>query len=164
MSRETQYAALTSAAGKFLAYISTIPSTSKDSSSEEGGLKGLVDKLSAAFRNSVLLEEFTLDPVLSFEVDAGLRSEVIQAIYDGLYSGAFIPQGDQNREFKLSHELVGQKFRITYLLAPLEMLPLRSGKSRMLSSLVRDRSQVRRRPRWLVEQVPVQMQPTLFID
>jgi len=169
LSREGQYRALLSAARKFGDYVATIPSLATgDGGSLEGGLKTLVNSLCEAFRNDVLLEPFVLDPVLSFEVDENTSLELRKAIFDGLYAGAFIPIGDGNREFKFTHELAGQKFRVTYLLAPLELLPLRSGKSRKLSTLLRQSTTVgqggslKRRPRVRRIQLSRDPQPRLF--
>lgn len=138
LSNESQYEALHSASRKFIGYIATIPRPPSPSlSSTEGGLKSLIDFLVEQFRNEVLYKDFCLDPVLSFQVDANISEDVRQAIFDGLYSGAFIPVGDEKRQFVIAHDLVGLRLRPTYLLAPLEMLPLRTGKARKLTTLLK---------------------------
>ncbi|MBK7956451.1 MAG: hypothetical protein IPK02_22285 [Candidatus Accumulibacter sp.] len=138
LSVESQYDALVSASRKFMDYVATIPRpVCSGLSTTEGGLKSLVDILVKLFRSEVLDNDFSLEPVLSFRVDASVPDDIRQAIFDGLYSGAFIPVGDVDRQFAFSHDLTDQNLRTTYLLAPLEFLPLRTGKSRNLSTLLK---------------------------
>lgn len=142
LSVEQQYEVLLSAARKFMAYVATIPSAAPSvANAGEGGLKTLVDQLVDAFRTEVLEGPFVLDPVLSFQVDEGISEDVKQAIFDGLYAGAFIPVGDIDRQFAFSRNLEGQRLRLTYLISPLMYLPLRTGKERKLSTLLRRSAQ-----------------------
>ena len=137
LTKASQYTAIVSASRKFRDYIATIPSTSRGPArSKEGGLKSLVDLLVETFRTDVVVADFVLEPVLSFQLDDEMSEDLRQAIFDGLYAGAFIPLGDVDKQFVFSADLIGQRLRVTYLLAPLEMLPLRSGKSRALRRLV----------------------------
>jgi len=137
LGRESQYDGLVAASRKFMDYIATIPSPSIPSISlQEGGLKGLVELLIRSFGNGILVEDFTLDPVLSFNVDTAVSDEVRRAVFNGLYAGAFIPVDDEARRFAFSRDLVGQRLRLTYLIAPLGNLPLRTGKPRALSRLI----------------------------
>lgn len=152
ISKETQYAALTASAKKFLDYIATIPSKPlAHSDSDEAGLKVLLSEIVKQFREEIIFNDFALDPPLSFQVDADVSEDVRQAIFDGLYSGAFIPVGDIERHFAFSRDLIGQRLRPTYLIAPIEILPLRTGKARMLSTLLKRsaRSRSGLRPRRL---------------
>lgn len=161
LSKETQYSCLITASRKFIDYVATIPRPSREGlSSVEGGLKSLVDTLVTKFRDEILHNEFALDPVLSFQVD-NVNDDVRQAIIDGLYAGALIPVGDVERKFAFSKDLTGQRLRLTYLLSPLEVLPLRTGKSRNLSTLL-EKSQLNpRRKKHIMKYVPPS-QPGLF--
>jgi hypothetical protein len=165
LSRETQYAALQAASRKFMDYVATIPSRNRSNDDgPETGLKSLLDFLLDRFRDEVTYRPFLLDPVLSFQVDEDVGEDVRQAIFDGLYSGAFVPVGDVERQFAFSLPLVGQRLRPTYLIAPLEILPLRTGKSRKLSTLLRgmsSRFQIARR-RVRVEELGNSRQEKLF--
>jgi hypothetical protein len=145
LTKGSQYSAIAAASRKFRDYVATIPSTAKGpNSSLEGGLKALVDLLVERFKKNVLFDDFPLEPVLSFEIDENTSDDLRQAVFDGLYAGAFIPVGDVERQFVFSADLADQRLRITYLLAPLELLPLRSGKSRKLRAMVEGSNGFRR--------------------
>ncbi|MDB5813819.1 MAG: hypothetical protein JWN23_936 [Rhodocyclales bacterium] len=142
LSTSEQYDALIAASRKFMDYIATIPSPEiPEIPSREGGLKSLVDFLVTTFRDEVLYRDFVIDPVLTFSVDESISNDLRQAIFDGLYAGAFIPVDDESRRFAFSQNLNGQRLRTTYLIAPKELLPLRSGKSRSISTLLGKASQ-----------------------
>lgn len=144
LSKESQYAALTAASRKFLDYVATIPSNNRGQNAAKSvDIKGLLDTLVDYFHREATINEFSLEPILSFRVDAGVPEQIRRAIFDGLYSGAFVPVGDVERQFAFSQELTGQRLRPTYLLAPLLRLPLRSGKSRNLTSILRRASATR---------------------
>lgn len=136
LSPESQYKVLLEASRKFMDYVATIPSTAHIDGSSEGGLKALMSKLVQAFREEVLIKPFSLDPVLSFQVDDSISTDTQQAIFDGLYAGAFIPVSEVDRQFAFSRKLAGQRLRLTYLISPSEFLPLRTGKDRKLSTLL----------------------------
>ncbi len=136
LSPEVQYKVLLEASKKFMDYVATIPSTANIDGSGEGGLKALMSKLVQAFREEVLVKPFSLDPVLSFQVDDSISQGTQQAIFDGLYAGAFIPVSEIDRQFAFSRKLAGQRLRLTYLISPSEFLPLRTGKDRKLSTLL----------------------------
>lgn len=135
---EQQYRIIKGASQKFLDYVSTIPSKLlAPGDSGKGGLRYLVDELAKAFRSGVLEEPFALDPVLSFDVPQACDDAMLEAIVDGLYSGAFIPVGALEGRSIFS-QIQGSRLRLTFLLAPLELLPLRSGKERLLTNIVRE--------------------------
>ncbi|AFJ86307.1 hypothetical protein MYA_1946 [Burkholderia sp. KJ006] len=169
LSRERQYQVLRGASQKFMDYIATIPSPGRSfDNSQEGGLKAVVDRLVDTFHSEVLLGPFVLDPVLSFEVDDNLPPELQRAIFDGLYAGAFVPVSEVDRQFAFSRKLSGQRLRLTYLISPLKVLPLRTGKERKLSTLLsrtghttRLRSQ-RGRPRVRTSNITPDGQVSLF--
>jgi hypothetical protein len=140
LSPEVQYRVLLEASKKFMDYVATIPSTANIDGSGEGGLKALMNKLVAAFRQEVLIKPFSLDPVLSFQVDDSISQGTQQAIFDGLYAGAFIPVSEEDRQFAFSRKLAGQRLRLTYLISPSEFLPLRTGKDRKLSTLLKGKN------------------------
>jgi hypothetical protein len=162
LSKETQFECLITASRKFMDYVATIPRPSTEGlSSMEGGLKSLVDALVSKFRNEILHNDFVLDPVLSFQVD-DVSEDVKQAIIDGLYAGALIPVGDLERKFAFSKDLSGQRLRLTYLLSPLEVLPLRTGKSRHLSSLLEGSNAIKQRKKKNIIEFTPSIQPGLF--
>lgn len=137
LGRDSQYRVVSEASEKFLAFVSTMPSQGGTDGKEfQGGLRDLVDYLSAAFRYEVLEREFALDPVISFTVDANSSPEIIALITTGLYSGAFVPV-EEIGEQSVFTSVQGRRLRLTYLLAPEERLPLRSGKSRSLLELMK---------------------------
>jgi hypothetical protein len=165
LSIESQYTSLALASRKFIEYVATIPQPPMPGlSKKESGLKSLIDTLVMTFRNEILHSDFVLDPVLSFNVD-DVSEDVRHALIDGLYAGAFIPVGDVERKFAFSEDLTGQRLRLTYLLSPLEILPLRTGKPRSLTSLIQNsrtpNSDRQRRRQNSIKSV-MQTQPNLF--
>lgn len=132
LSVEQQFKVIESASQKFQDYISTIPSNGH---SESGNLSFVVEKLSLAFRRSVLEAPFVLDPVLCFDVPTDCDTETQNTIIDGMYSGAFVPFGSIDGKSVFS-QVLGSRFRLTFLLSPLARLPLRAGKSRSLKTLI----------------------------
>lgn len=161
ISREAQFTVLAAASRKFLDYVSTIPTKHTIADDDaENGLKSLLAELTRRFREQLLSEDFSLDPVLSFEVDERVTPAVRDAVFDGLYSGAFVPVGDVDRQFAFSSDLAGQRLRVTYLVAPLELLPLRTGKARALSTLLlRNRSRTSKRQRGVtINTLPTQQE------
>lgn len=145
---EKQFRVIEGASQKFQDYITTIPSkVMAPGNSRKGGLRYLIDELTNAFRRSVLEDPFTLDPVMSFEVPDDCDEALRDAIADGLYSGAFIPIGGLEGRSVFS-QVAGTRLRLTHLLAPLALLPLRSAsKSRSLSTLVKKNPRISERER-----------------
>lgn len=164
LSKEAQYDSLLAASQKFMDYVSTIPSKTKLSSNiSNNSLSQMIETLITRFRTELLEDDFSLDPVFSFQVDEG-NEDLWQSIIDGLYAGAFIPVGGLERKFAFSKDLSGQRLRLTYLLAPLKVLPLRAGKSRTLSTLLQQTQSIlpRKNSREL-DEAPDD-QPSLFND
>lgn len=146
LSRDDQYRVVSEASEKFLAFVSTMPTQSATPCKDfPGGLRQLVEGLAAVFRFEVLQREFALDPVISFTVDANCSSEILSLITTGLYSGAFVPV-EEIGEQSVFATVIGRRLRLTYLLAPEERLPLRSGKARSLLELIKRMHQLRRKP------------------
>lgn len=148
ISIDRQFRVIYGASQKFQDYISTIPSkVAGPGSSRKGGLRYVVDELTCAFRSSVLEDVFTMDPVMSFEVPEDCDEAVRDAIADGLYSGAFIPVGGLDGRSVFA-QVAGVRLRLTHLLAPLALLPLRSAsKSRSLTTLVKNNPRILERER-----------------
>lgn len=136
LSVEAQYRIIEGASKKFMSYLATIPTKTRPE--EESlclGLKELVEGLLVSFSSGVLDEKFSMDPALSFTFSDDIPDSLKEAIVDGIYSGAFVPLEGLEKGSIFS-KLSGARFRLTYLLAPLGPLPLRSGKSRKLSSIL----------------------------
>lgn len=146
LSRNDQYRVVSEASEKFLAFVSTMPTQSSTSGKEfPGGLRQLVEALATAFRFEVLEREFALDPAISFTVDACCSPEILSLITTGLYSGAFVPV-EEIGEQSVFATVIGRRLRLTYLLAPEERLPLRSGKARSLLELTRRVNRTQKNP------------------
>lgn len=143
ISVDKQFRVIYGASQKFQDYISTIPTkVAAPDNSNKGGLRYIVDELSCSFRRSVLEDNFTLDPVMSFEIPANCSYALRDTIAEGLYSGAFIPVGGIEGRSIFSQG-AGVRLRLTHLLAPLALLPLRSAsKSRLLTTLVAKSPQI----------------------
>jgi hypothetical protein len=97
----------------------------------------VVEKIGRYFSNEVLSPQFKADPYLSFIVDDDIRPEVISSIESALYIGALVPIGLEDGGL-LRDGVVGNRFRLSYWLAPYFKLPLLVGKPIRLSRVLGD--------------------------
>jgi len=101
------------------------------------GLLGFIDRIGRSFSDKVLRSAFTADYLGSFVVDDTMPPAVIRAIGRGLNAGALVhvpwPDGGQD---SLLRGLQGQRFRLSYALAPRHRLLLTLGGHVTLSKLL----------------------------
>lgn len=97
--------------------------------------KFFVDKLGFYFKEQVLGKNFRADPCLSFYVDDGIETEILECLEQALYIGAIIPMHEDVMDV-FTRGLVGHRFRLSNWLAPLYRLPLLAGKPANLSVIL----------------------------
>lgn len=111
-----------------------------------GPLSGiqLLDQLGQTFeRNVYMAREFDPDPVTSFVLDSDVSATIAHAIADAVYTGvlvdAGIDEGTTTRppDTAVVPHLYGRRYRLSYLLGTAYWLPVRKGKSKSLTTLLR---------------------------
>lgn len=95
----------------------------------------IIQRIGSFFQNEIHSERFKADPYLSFVVDSKVSEPAISAIEDALFIGALIPMEDEI-SWLLSDGIYGRRLRLSYWLAPYFKLPLITGKSINLSSII----------------------------
>jgi hypothetical protein len=95
--------------------------------------------IGAYFRETVLGEKFNPDPVLSFEIDATLPTEVKELVGRGINIGAFV-LADVTKSTRTPYHLgdiSGLKARLSNTFAPHFRLPLAGGRTINLSTILK---------------------------
>ncbi|MCE2399131.1 MAG: hypothetical protein J4F34_08930 [Gemmatimonadetes bacterium] len=100
-------------------------------------LGDLVGNVAKALSNRLLFSPFSLDPVGTFRMDQGQPPQIEKLVEAGLDAGAFIYVG--GRKQVTPNKLEGSRLRLSYRLAPLYRLPLRSYRDVILTSLLEQR-------------------------
>ena len=135
VSRGTQYLELERASRRFRALIAACPVG--DVTASNNDVQGPLDfvEVIARFQQDRLLDyQFKADMPLKFECDNQVDEALLHFLSACLNVGAVISADDEDAALSLS-ALRGRKFRLSYLLAPSLVLPLRTGKERAMSSI-----------------------------
>jgi hypothetical protein len=132
-SEQAKFTAL--ATNRFRALLSTIPMEYGSHDQRRNSLLSLIDIIGQHFSAGVILAPFKPEPPTSFYVDDATPLGVVKGLEIALNQGAivFIPETPDQ---KVVDNIVGSRFRLTYLLAPLYRLPLTTGKARNLSTIL----------------------------
>lgn len=136
IGKSIQAVELQKASNRFRALVSACPigESSAGKDSPLGPLQ-LTDEI-AKFQKDILLQKsFTADPALSVELDERASDELVQLVSVCLNIGALISIDPEVGATSLS-SLKGRRFRLSYLLAPSYVLPLRTGPARSLSGII----------------------------
>ena len=121
-----------------------------------------VEVIARVHKEKLLEYQFKADMLLTFECDAEADDALLHFLSACLNVGAVISADDEDAALSLSG-LRGRLFRLSYLLAPSLVLPLRSGKARAMSSIFSKTSVQRfRRTLSAVSKGPIQ--PSLWDD
>lgn len=136
LSRSFQARELQRAATRFRALVAACPVGDSLSYGDQAiGPAHLIERIAAFQREQLLQRPFTADPALSIEVGANESPELMQLVSVCVNIGALIGMDEEDSAISLS-DLKGRRYRLSYLLAPSFVLPLRSGVSRLLGSIV----------------------------
>ncbi|MCV2356615.1 hypothetical protein LNV09_20945 [Paucibacter sp. B2R-40] len=157
ITRDQQALEFQSAARKFMAWISAIPlvpyTTTVENPNSSLSLRDLVNNLGHYFSESALGKKFSADPVLSFEVDESTPEQIRALLVVALNVGAIVIMDDREVNFTLN-SLVGHKFRLVHILAAHFNIPLRNGKSRKLSTILKETDLLRYSPKVIPSNTP----------
>ncbi|RRN75993.1 hypothetical protein [Agrobacterium deltaense] len=99
------------------------------------GLLPFLDAIGSAFHRGLMSTKFSDQPPLSFRVDHGVNADDLSAIGKALNIGALVYVPDQDSEDILSN-VVGNRFRLNYLLAAHYKLPLSLDREISLTTLL----------------------------
>lgn len=135
VSRSFQLNAIEAAGTRFCALLSTIPIEWHPPRSKESGLFALIDQIGDYFYQSVVVDDFVSDPPLTFRLDDRTPIAVREAVGLALNAGAVVYIPNRPGQAILG-SLENKRFRLSYLLAPHFRLPLTTGKSRHLSTIL----------------------------
>lgn len=135
-----QYDALKDAAERFEALLEMLPISVSD---PRVRVLPLVNNIARYF-NRRALGSFSVDFPTTFVVDSGVDSDVLAALRVALNAGAIVHVRGERSPSLLS-DLVGERFRLAYLLSLRDHyeVPLRLGKSVNLSRILADVSEPR---------------------
>lgn len=110
------------ASDRFRSLLQTIPRKGA-----KYGVLDLLDRLGGFLHERQILDSFDADPVGSFRVDSQIRAEILQLLGQAMNQGAIVRMDDSASSLTASC-LEGQRFRLSYLLAPHYRILLRAGR------------------------------------
>jgi hypothetical protein len=121
---------------RFQAMLRTIPVPAKEGADAVGALD-IVEIIANFFHYRIVRAQFKPDPPETFEIDSAVKSDILLSLIPAINTGAII-YVSKNQQFILTslESMRGQRFRLSYLLAPMYGLPLRLGKERSLSMIL----------------------------
>lgn len=111
------------AVSRFFALLRTIPLGADSLKS----LPELLDKIGKYFLQAQVQDKFTVDPPGRFKVDPGARPGLVKSLGQALNAGAIVSMGKIGDE-GARHTILGEEFRLSYLLASHYRLLLRTGR------------------------------------
>lgn len=125
---------LASASRRFCALMKAIPTNTSGSISSTITLFDFLDRVAHAIQHSILSDKFSPDPPGSFKVEEGVSKEYQFLIEKGVEEGALVFVGQSTQE--IPKTIIGNRFRLTFLMAPSYKLPMRNLKSRSLGEIL----------------------------
>lgn len=99
------------------------------------GLLRIIDRIGEYFYRRCVVDPFSPEPPLTFTVDSNVDENMLDALGKALNAGALIYVPDKNADPILS-SLRGKRFRLSYLLAVDNKIPLTLGNSVALSTIL----------------------------
>jgi hypothetical protein len=141
LSNNEQAEILTRASLHFAGYVHALPGGNTLLGGNNIDLSTLLRTIGDYFRGRLLGPDFPLDPVGSFQVDSHINDKVVELLRLGVYHGALVyvdPVPDT-----IETSLRGKRFRLSYMLAPLNKLPLTLYDPISLSSILRSSFRLR---------------------
>lgn len=137
IKRSVQKQMLERTISAYFALVSTVPI--HKSYQNVHSLVDMISLIGSYFRATVLGRSFDPDPVLSFEVDADLPSPIKELVGRGINLGAFV-LADVTKSGETPYRLgdiTGLKARLSNIFAPHFRLPLTSGRTLRLSTILK---------------------------
>jgi hypothetical protein len=148
---------------QFHNYVRGIPGSQSKVNGQHVYLFSMLHSIGKFFSTKILLSDFSADPVSSFVVNKGLPEELLRLLELAAEHAAIIRLDAE--EVPYDPHIINRRFRLTYLLAPLCKLPLRSYNSLSLTKCLqaypplRHLAAKRKTPRGGIEQAS---EPELF--
>ncbi len=94
----------------------------------------VIDRIGSYLRDRFYEGDFQLDPIGSFRIDIGLDPDIIHALKRLVDTGAIVPISEVPGE--LPSGLVGNRFRLSFMIAPRYKLAFRNYKEARLSTIL----------------------------
>ncbi|MFT4394615.1 hypothetical protein ACLTEW_06735 [Gordonia lacunae] len=116
----------------------------KAPSGEIATLNQLIQRIGDEFARHVISDPFSDNMALSFTVDKRVTRSTITLLQVGINVGAFV-HVPKKSDTLIPIDLVGEQFRLSYVLAPYFGLPVRLGRAINLSTLLVRGSRTRQR-------------------
>lgn len=132
---EIQAMQIEEAGNRFRARIRTISLAPLLPQGRETTLLEFIDILGTYFQQRVLGDKFLSEPPLSFEVDENTNSNLQLAIGRAVNVGALVHLPQAGRR-KILNSVKGERFRLSYMLAPYYKIPMRIGYCIKLSKIL----------------------------
>ena len=136
IKRAIQAEEMDTMANTFSALLGTLPVPAP---SQGRGLLSILRTVGDRFHRSVVHDDFSDDPPLTFTIDSFMTGDALDVLASGLNAGAivYVPHGQNTLMLATRDSLRGKRFRISYLLAPVYKLPIRLGRPVALSKMLR---------------------------
>ncbi len=141
LSQNEQDDVLNKASSQFLGYVNALPGGSATLGQDRLDLATILKAIATYFRQSMLGNEFPLDPKGSFVIDSKLNSQLVELIRLGVYHGAIVhvdPLPD-----KIETSVIGKRFRLSYMLSPVTRLPLMLYGQISLTTILKSSGRIR---------------------
>jgi hypothetical protein len=122
--------------GAFLEKLKTVAIENNIGITTDEPVFKLLKEIGESFHRTLVTEEFSEDPPATFVVDADISEDIENCLRIALNFGGIVCY-DTPDHLAGFRSLRGKRFRLAYILAPEFNLPLRSGKQRSLTSLLR---------------------------
>lgn len=135
VSRSEQAAAIAVSSNRFRALLSTIPVGTGQRTQGFRNLVSILDSIGNFFFREAVLRPFSPEPPSTFVVDADTPLHVVEALGRALNAGAVVHLPDKPGQ-KVLGELLGKRFRLSYMLAPYYKIVPTAGKGRALSRIL----------------------------
>jgi len=135
LSAEKQSDVIYKISERYLEIISSHPDASIENYGKISNLEKLIKLIGNYFYDSLIVNDFTINPIGSFVVDKGIDNKLINIINLGVRLGAFVyidPKEDISET-----GIIDKSFRLSYLLHPYFKLPIREYSSRNLGTIIR---------------------------
>lgn len=129
------------ASSQFMGYISAIPEATQLVGEERLDIPSVLKAIANYFKHTILGNDFQLDPCGSFVVDSNSDGRLTELLRLAVYHGAVVhidPLPDA-----LETNVVGKRFRLSYMLAPIYRLPLTQYKEISLGRILRASGRLR---------------------
>ncbi len=120
--------------------LARLPIPETTDSDDTVGVLSVVSKAATFFHDQLVKGPFRADTWETFEVDTKVPPEILSSLGRAVNAGAIVlvPSGDK-LVLASERDLIGERFRVSYLLAPIYGLTLRLGKPVALTAILSEK-------------------------